>query len=208
MYAEMLEEQRVSNLEKQKRYLKTITNESQRLTRLIDNVLDFSHLTQKKKHYKRTSFSVIDLIQTVLDTQEPRLKEAGMTLVWEAPETLPPLESDSDALKQVLLNLIDNAIKYASTGELLKVIVKNHTSAIEIEVLDKGPGIPAHNREKAFEAFQRLDESLTSDQPGSGIGLSICRSIIKDLGGTLKLTTSAGNGCSFSIQLPKTPTKV
>jgi signal transduction histidine kinase len=205
MYAEILEERRIDDPTKQQRYLSTITNESQRLTRLIDNVLDFSHLSQGRKRYQIAPVQCVDLIQSVLDSQEHRLHAAGMTAIWHAPRTAPALNSDCDALEQVLLNLVDNAIKYASHGKVLEITLKTTTSMVEISVSDQGAGIAARDRKKIFQAFQRLDESLTSNQPGSGLGLSICQGIIKDLGGQLKLTASASNGCCFTILLPLTP---
>jgi len=202
MYAEILEEKRITDPTKQQRYLNTITSESQRLTRLIDNILDFSHLTQGRKHYQFSEVPIIELIQSVIKSQEPRLTRSGMCIEWTAPENASPIESDRDAIEQVLLNLIDNAIKYANTGKLIKIEYIQNPSAVELRISDRGPGIPASDTERIFNTFERLDESLTSDQPGSGLGLSICRGIIQDLGGSLSLNSSLKTGSCFLIKLP------
>ncbi|MGJ8639656.1 MAG: sensor histidine kinase [Opitutaceae bacterium] len=202
MYAEMLEEQRVPEPSKQQRYLKTITMESQRLTRLINNVLDFSHLSQKSKNYHSSDISMVELINDTISSQEPRLLEAGITCQWDPAGAEITAHTDPDAVEQILLNLIDNTIKYASSGKLLKIAIAQTSAHTELSISDNGQGIATRDQAKAFQPFERLDDSLTSNQPGSGLGLSICRSIANDLGGKLELISHKNQGCHFVLKLP------
>ncbi len=200
MYSEMLEEGRVADDEKRHRYLGAITAESQRLTRLVDNVLDFSRLEQGRKKYRREPVDVAVVVDSVLESQGPRLREAEMEVTWQPPAEPVVVDTDRDALGQVLLNLVDNALKYAASGKQLSLAVDRKPGAVQISVADAGPGIPSKDSEKVFKAFQRLDESLTTTQPGSGLGLSICRGLTRDLGGDVYLEP-ANPGCRFVINL-------
>lgn len=202
MYAEMLEEGRLSDEAKRKRYLGTIASESQRLSRLIDNVLDFSRIEQGRKQYQREALDVREVIEGVLLTQGPRLHEAQMVQDWERPEAEATVVTDRDALEQVLLNLIDNGIKYAAQGGRLRVALEPGSGVVRVRVEDAGPGIRKRDRERVFQAFQRLDDNLTAAQPGTGLGLSISRSLLRELGGDLLLEDSEGGGCCFVIVLP------
>lgn len=203
MYAEMLEDQRVANPQRQRSYLSTITAETQRLSRLVDNVLDFSRLEQNQKKYRKEAVNLVALIQTVLDAQAPRLRGAGFAIHWEPPAAI-TVCTDADAIGQVLINLIDNAIKYAACGKFLGVGIRATADSILLTVEDHGAGVPAKDRQRIFKAFERLDERLTAATPGSGLGLSICRGIINDLGGRIELDKSAQAGCRFLISLPNT----
>lgn len=207
MYAEMLAEGRVSAEEKRRTYLETITRESQRLTRLVNNVLDFSRLEQGRKKYQAERLDVVAAVREVLDSQADRLREAGLELAEELPEEPAFARLDRDAFSQCLLNLVDNAIKYAATGGKLVVRLARSggtpaADAWTLAVEDAGPGIPAAHRAKLFEQFQRADESLTAKVAGFGLGLSISRRLLRDQGGELTFEPSAGGGARFVMQLP------
>lgn len=206
MYAEMLEEGRVPDSARQKRYLQTITDESQRLTRLVDNILDFSHLEQGRKRYKPATCDPIHIVESALQSIEPRIRAAEMEVEWSPPETSTPIITDPDAVEQVLLNLLENAVKYAQSGKRIQVQLSQSAQQTCIAITDFGPGIAARDQKKIFRAFQRLDESLTSNQPGSGLGLSISSGIVRDLGGQILLQSSKPSGAVFIIQLPAKPT--
>ncbi len=203
MYAEMLEEGRLGNEEKRQRYLGTIVDESQRLTRLVDNVLDFSRLEQGKKHYRHETVDLGEVIRKILTSQTPRLQQAGMQLEQKLPPAPLTITTDPDALGQVLVNLTDNAIKYAASGKQLRVSCEGEGDTVHIRVDDAGPGIPRQDRERVFQAFQRLDQSLTSNQPGTGLGLAISRNMLRELGGELQLREAPDGGCRFVISLPR-----
>ena len=201
MYAEMLAEGRVATDEKRRGYLETITRESQRLTRLVNNVLDFSRLEQGKKKYQPERLDIAAVAREVLDSQADRLREAGLELTTGFPESPAFAKLDRDAFSQCLLNVVDNAIKYAGGGKLfVRLLWEGELSKLEIE--DSGPGIPAAHREKLFEQFHRADDSLTTKVAGFGLGLSISRRLLRDQGGDLIYEHSERGGAKFVMILP------
>jgi len=203
MYAELISEKRVKDPAKVQNYLNVIVSESQRLTRLVNNVLDFSRLEQGRKKYRTENIDAAQSLRNVLETQSLRLREAGISLETSIPDTPPVIaELDKDALEQAVLNLIDNAIKYADTGKELSVALETSlpAHAFRIKVMDRGPGIPFTQRERIFEKFHRIDDSLTASKPGSGLGLTIARRLIRDMGGDLRFEPRDGGGSCFTME--------
>ena len=202
MYAELLAENRVREEAKRTRYVQVIIDESRRLTRLVNNVLDFSRLEQGKKQYHPESLNLVQMIREILDAQRPRIEQAGMVLQKNVDHSPIFVNMDRDTLEQVVLNLIDNAMKYASTGNELTVCVGAEKSIPTVQILDRGPGIPPCHRHRIFEKFHRVDDSLTATQPGSGLGLSIAQRQMRDLGGDLTYSPRANGGSCFTVCFP------
>ena len=193
--AEMLREGRVKE-EAQARYLEVIVRESERLTRLVDNVLAFGRLERGRRKFNLESRDVNELL-SVAEAQRPRVEAAGLTLmVRSAP--MPVMRTfDLDAVGQVLVNLIDNAVKYAASGKTVEVSVSERG---EITVADRGPGIAAKHRSRIFERFYRCDDSITAKSSGSGLGLSIASRLMAGMGGELVFAPRAGGGAVFTIK--------
>ncbi len=193
--AEMLREGRVKE-EAQARYLEVIVRESERLTRLVDNVLDFGRLERGRRKFNLEARDVNELL-SVAEAQRPRVEAAGLTLmVCSAP--MPVMRTfDLDAVGQVLVNLIDNAVKYAASGKMVEVSVSERG---EITVADRGPGIAAKHRSRIFERFYRCDDSITAKSSGSGLGLSIASRLMAGMGGKLVFAPRAGGGAVFTIK--------
>jgi signal transduction histidine kinase len=204
MYAELLSEERVKDPEKKHRYLNVIVDESRRLTRLVNNVLDFSRLEQGRKRYHFEELDLTEIVNQVLDAQRLRITEAGMELNIDFPNTQHPVRADRDALEQVLLNILDNAVKYGSDGSEVTVSLDLLNGLYESRILDRGPGIPVEHREAIFEKFHRVDNSLTARRPGSGLGLTIALRILLDHGGNLIYEPRESGGSVFVITLPET----
>ena len=204
MYAELLGEKRIVDADKQQNYLKTIIRESQRLTRLVNNVLDFSRLEQGRKEFSREEVDLVALLHQLLDSQLMRIEEAGMQLVRKINVTTVSVESDRDALEQIVLNLVDNAIKYAADGKDLIVELQPEKDQWRMCIKDNGPGIPSAHRQQIFAKFHRVDASLTARQQGSGLGLSIARQLAEGLGGSLSFFPNKGGGSCFELTLPST----
>ncbi|WP_291316784.1 HAMP domain-containing sensor histidine kinase [Desulfuromonas sp.] len=202
MYAEMLGEKRIEDAGRQQSYLRTIIRESQRLTRLVNNVLDFSRLEQGRKAFAKEEIALPSLLHELLDSQQVRLEDAGMQLIREVDAAVAPIESDRDALEQIVLNLVDNAIKYAAEGKSLTVELQQQKGGPVVRFKDDGPGIPAGHRGRIFDKFHRVDASLTARQQGSGLGLSIARQLAEGLGGSLSFCPNTGGGCCFELTLP------
>jgi signal transduction histidine kinase len=221
MFSELLAEGRVADPEKQHSYLQIITAETARLTRLINNVLDFSRLERGEKKYQFQTCDLAGLVVAAAETYRPQLETAGFRLVCGVPPVRVPVRADADALSQVLVNLLSNAEKYcapaasaksepaAAAGPVdaaeinlqltLKTLPLPHA---EIRVLDRGPGVPRGCEEKIFEKFYRVHDSLSSGIQGSGLGLTIARQIARAHGGDIGYEPRAGGGSCFSLRLP------
>ena len=114
-----------------------------------------------------------------------------------------PVIGDRDAIEQIVLNLIDNACKYAAEGgEVTVSVAARPARGAEVRVADRGPGVPAEHRERIFEKFHRVDDALTAEKTGAGLGLSIARQLARGLGGELRYEPRAGAGAEFVLELP------
>ena len=202
MYAELMAEGRVADPAKQRGYLETIVRESQRLTRLVNNVLDFSRLEMNRKKYQVENLPAAAWLEELVDQQRVRAEEAGVRLAFAPVGELGTVRADRDAADQVVLNLLDNALKYAAAGGEVTVEAERAGARLAVRVLDRGPGVPARLGERVFEKFFRADDSLTAHVPGSGLGLSIARRLARDLGGDLVCRARAGGGACFEFTLP------
>jgi two-component system phosphate regulon sensor histidine kinase PhoR len=170
--------------------------------RLIGNALDFSRLEQGEKTYHQQELDLVAELDRLLTTQPPRLGVAGLELSrrWGGDPMI--ITTDADALHQVMLNLIDNACKYAGSGGTLEVELRaGEGSGAQIMVSDRGPGVPLALREKIFEKFHRVDDRLTAEQGGAGLGLGIARQLARGLGGDLICKPRDGGGASFIFKL-------
>lgn len=205
MFAELLKEERIKDPAKKNHYLQVIVAESQRLTRLVNNVLDFGRLEQGHKQYHFRELEITEFLRGVVDTQRLRVQKAGMVLENEIPDDEYRVQTDQDAIEQVLLNLMDNAIKYAAEGRELTVDLKMLDDSLKLMIMDRGPGVPAKHQSRIFEKFHRVDNSLTSRQPGSGLGLSIARSIMREMKGDVFYEPRVGGGSCFVILIPLLP---
>lgn len=201
MYAELLLSKRVKDEKKTQSYLSVIVSESARLTRLINNVLDFGKLEQGKKTYQLTSFEMDRFLNQMIEDHSIRMQNCGLEIITEIKEGNYQVKTDRDAMEQVVLNLLDNALKYAGEGKFIKFILRKETAFILLKICDDGPGIPKAQQEMIFEKFNRVDNSLTSKQPGSGLGLSIARKILRDLEGDLFYESLPGTGSCFTARI-------
>ena len=203
MYGEMLGDGIVKDEGKRKGYLETIISESQRLTRLVNNVLDFGRLERGEKTYNWEEIELGTAVGNILETQRPRLEAAGLELEWADDLEGVVAKLDPDALEQVLLNLLDNQVKYAGEGKQAGVRLDKDGKSVSLEVWDLGPGIPIEQRELIFDTFHRVDDSLTSNKPGCGIGLGIARKLVEDMGGQITCEANEPQGAKFRIVFPQ-----
>ena len=202
MYSEMLLLGRVSEESKRERYLKTVVTECGRLTRLVNNVLDFSRLEQNRRTYRIEEIELSAFVATLIDTHRPRIEAAGLQVTESRSDHLINVCADHDALEQVILNIVDNVIKYAAEGKTLEICAEATQQNALISIMDQGPGIPAAHRKRIFDAFHRVDDSITAGKPGSGLGLSIALRLISGMKGTLQYRPRPGGGSTFEIRLP------
>ncbi|HUR59375.1 MAG TPA: HAMP domain-containing sensor histidine kinase [Opitutaceae bacterium] len=202
LYAELLEQGRVRDAAQGSEYLRTIGRETQRLARLVNNALDFSRLEQGRKKFARENVELGADVGRLLDTQGPRLAECGLQLKRALPAAPLNVTTDRDALEQIVLNLLDNACKYAAIGGEVTVTVRARDGGAEVSVADRGPGVPPEHRERIFEKFHRVDDKLTAEKTGAGLGLSIARQLARGLGGELRHAPRDGGGAEFILELP------
>jgi signal transduction histidine kinase len=206
MFAELLAEKRVPDEERQATYLRIIAAEASRLTRLINNVLDFARLERGAPPGEHRDCDLVDAVRDVGETCGPHLEAAGVTFRLEIEAQPLPIRGDRDALAQIILNLISNAEKYGGNDVLVRVR-RQETSAGAlgcVDVLDRGAGIPAKAVKTIFEPFQRLDDSLSSGIPGSGLGLTLARRMARSHGGDVTYSARAGGGSCFTLSVPLT----
>ena len=205
MFADLLAEGRVTEPEKRNRYLRIISGESERLTRLVNNVLDFSRLERNRKVYEMRECDLHAVVGRIWETESGRLREAGFSVQWEAAPGPYSVVCDADSVSQVLVNLLSNAEKYATRRREIVLHTGMEDGCFVAEVLDRGPGVPAGLEEKIFEAFYRADDSLASGAQGSGLGLTLARRIARDHGGDVTCRARDGGGAIFRFHIPRRP---
>jgi signal transduction histidine kinase len=208
MFAELLAEGRVSDPDKQSSYLTIITAEAARLTRLINNVLDFSRLERGEKKYNFQNCDLVEVVRETCATLRPHLETGGFRFACELPDAPLAVRGDRDALAQVLVNLLSNAEKYADATRDITVrarLCQQPLPHVEVSVLDRGLGVPRGAAEKIFEQFYRAHDSLNSGIQGSGLGLTLARQIARAHGGDVVYEPRDGGGSSFSLRLPCPP---
>ena len=204
MYSELLRDhlERLPQ-EKRERYLKVIADESERLTRLVGNVLDFGRLDEGRKRYHPAPVDLCELVEATGALWKELAAAGNMTVEVRLPDTAMECVIDRDSLMQVLYNLFSNALKYAGEGGKLELtLAAGADGRRTIAVRDYGPGIPAAAAGKIFRKFYRVDNSLTAGVSGFGLGLAIARQLMRDQGGDLLLTRRSP-GAEFLIVLPK-----
>jgi len=194
--AEMLSEGRAKDDAAKNRYLGVITKESERLTRLVDNVLDFGRLEQNRRKYDLADADLREIARDAAESQRSRVEAAGMELAVAIAERPAVRRIDRDAVSQIVVNLVDNAVKYAADGKRIDVVVDENGTVV---VADRGPGVPKRDRERIFERFYRCDDSLAAKSSGSGLGLSIARRLAEGMGGSLVCVARDGGGAEFRL---------
>jgi signal transduction histidine kinase len=207
MFSELLAQDRVTEPARQKSYLTIITAEAARLTRLINNVLDFARIERDEKKYDFRKFDLVTLVRDTVESYRPHLENNGFALTCSLTENPLPVRGDGDALAQVIVNLLSNAEKYSNDRKDIAVEVSRKDgddSNAEIKVTDRGTGVPTGSSEKIFEKFYRAHDSLSSGIQGSGLGLTLARQIARAHGGDLTFEPREGGGSCFIVRLPLT----
>ena len=207
MFGEMVATGRHKGPEVVKEYGGIITRESERLSHLIDNVLDFARLERGKASYHFVEADLGEVLERALDLCRYRLEKEKLKLVTFCDPDLPALRMDENALTLVVLNLVDNAIKYAASGGLVHAGITRTPGGVVLWVRDFGPGIPIDERVRIFDRFYRARNARENNVRGSGIGLSLVKHIAESHGGRVTVEVpmgpeSPGVGTVFSVHLP------
>ena len=207
MYSEMLEKNWIKSEDKLAEYYGNMRQESERLSRLIENVLDFSRIQKGRKRY---TFSVGDINKCVADVVEmmlPYAAQRGFSIKIE-PGQVEQSAFDGDAVTQIIVNLIDNAIKYARDADdkTITVRTKSDDKFVLIEVEDRGPGIPHRQHKKIFEQFYRCGSESTRETAGTGLGLALVKKFAEAHNGFVEITNAKPCGAKFTVALARTQT--
>jgi signal transduction histidine kinase len=185
--------------------LEIISTEAARLSRLLDDILWVSRLDSGRARPYITAVEALPLVEDTVGATRTHLPhELSLELVHDAP--LPAVAADSDKLRQVLVNLIENAVKYSRTGQI-QVRLGSYYGNVRFSVRDEGPGIPLAQQERIFEKFYRLDPHMTKGVGGTGLGLYICRELVEAMSGDIWVESAPGEGSTFSFELPVAKTK-
>jgi signal transduction histidine kinase len=169
------------------------------LSRLIDNVLDFSRIEGGQRTYQRTPTAVEPLIRDTLEAFTYQLGHQGFTVEVEVAPDLPEVALDFDAVGQALGNLIDNAIKYSAEHKVLRIEAAVVNGRLGITVVDRGIGIPREEHARIFDKFYRVGRSETQGRRGSGMGLALARHVAEAHGGEVTVESQPGEGSRFTL---------
>ena len=205
MFAETLRLGRFPDPQVQTEYLDTIVNESERLTRLLNNVLDFSKIEQGNKRYHPTPTSLAEVVHAAAQAMRYPLAQQGFDLCVEVEDDLPPVSVDRDAIEQAILNLLANALKYSGEHRRIDLRLLQQNSEALIRVADQGMGIDPSEQERIFEKFYRASTPENERLSGTGLGLALVDHIAKAHGGRVEVQSALGQGSTFSIHLPLEP---
>ncbi len=205
MFGELLQTGRVESEEKRAQYLQIIVDESDRLGQLIENVLDFARVERGKVAYEMTEGDVTEVVSRAVDACRARADREQSELTCVIPSGIPRVMLDAGSLEIAIINLVDNALKYAKSGRVVLVELRHVGATVELRVSDSGPGIPAEDRKRIFERFERGRTASEQKIRGSGIGLALVKNIAEAHGGRAWVEGNADQGSTFvlSIAAPK-----
>ena len=198
--------------ERQRRYAVTIHQSGSALLAIINDILDFSKMEVGKLQLESSAFSIRDVVEDVVETLAERAHSKGLELLCDIPKQLnAAVLGDAKRLRQVLINLVGNAVKFTERGEVCVAVSCSSndllTAAVSFEVIDTGIGIRAESCATIFESFVQEDASTTRQYGGTGLGLAISKQLVELMGGTIGLSSEPGKGSRFhfSIPLPAAP---
>jgi signal transduction histidine kinase len=202
MFIETLALGRVKDAAQTQEVLKTLARETERLSDLIERVLDWARIESGRKTYHRETLEAQALIDATVAAFRAQRLDANVQVSCELEPNLPALEVDREAITGALLNLMQNAFKYSGEDKRIAVRARSEPHGVAIDVEDNGPGIAPRERKRIFERFYRVDSLLTRQTEGSGLGLSIAQRIVEAHGGKISVKSELGRGSCFTIHLP------
>lgn len=205
-FSEILLEDPKIHLAERKRFLTIITKETERLTRLINQVLDMAKIDSGKAEWHTAELDMCDVIRESVEATNQLYVEQRIRLDIDLPDAVPMVMADRDRVIQVMLNLLSNAVKFCDrTAGHVTVHLRRQDSALRVDVADNGPGVAAADQKLIFEKFRQVGDTLTNKPRGTGLGLPISRQIIEHFGGMLWVESQEGQGSTFSFTLPLNP---
>jgi len=202
MFGETLDSGMVKDEKDRRKFYSIIRKESERLTHLINNVLDFSRMDAGVKEYNFQEDDLVEAVRSSLEAYKYQISDSGFNIENELPGEPVILKIDRDAISQVLLNLLNNAVKYSDEEKYIKVKVWKNSGFAMFSVTDHGVGISKEEMKKIFDKFYRVSTTGTKETRGSGLGLTLAQHIVEAHGGTIKVESEVGNGSIFTVSIP------
>ncbi len=202
LYAETLELGRITTPDKKQQYYRIIRKESERLSALINNILDFSRIEAGRKEYEFRDTDIAELVRNTLDSYRYQIEQQGFAFEENIDPNLPAVPVDREAIARALVNLVNNALKYSCEQKFLGVKLYRENGVVKLEVADHGIGIARRDQSKIFEKFYRAGDPLVHNTKGSGLGLSLVRHITQAHGGDISVESTPGKGSKFILSLP------
>jgi two-component system phosphate regulon sensor histidine kinase PhoR len=202
MFSEILVTGRVKREDTKKEYYNIIHNESDRMSRLINNLLDFASLGQaeKGKYFERTN--IARLVSKELEAYRYEIQKDGFQITVEVDSSVPDTYADPNAITMAFFNLLDNSVKYSGDQRQITVRVEQRNGCVDLSVVDKGFGIPDAEQPKIFEKFYRGSNASVRKVRGSGLGLSITKHVAEMHGGEVLVESRPGKGSTFTLRIP------
>ncbi|HUV14725.1 MAG TPA: HAMP domain-containing sensor histidine kinase [Acidobacteriota bacterium] len=200
--AEMLQNQRVPSEDRRQRYFDVLVEQSERLSLLVGNILDFARMEEGKRNIEYEQVDISNLVQEIVSTTQERVQHEGYEIRLELQEALPTIQADRASLNQAIHNLLDNAVKYSAGKKEVVVRVYSDQEQLVVSVQDFGLGIDPQEIDRVFERFYRGGDQLTRAVRGSGLGLTLVKQIVEAHEGTVRVESEPGKGSTFSIWLP------
>ena len=201
-FSEILLRYDVDDPEKRRKFVTVIQTEAERLTRMIDDLLDLAKIEAGRLDWHPQPLELAQVFARAIGTSQGLFEQGGLKGESELVGFLPPVLADADRLHQVLTNLIANAVKFSPAGGTIRLSGRTAEGQALISVADQGPGIPADQLEQVFERFQQLRDPGKSHPLGTGLGLSISRQIVEQMGGRIWVESELGCGATFAFTVP------
>jgi len=201
-HAETLLMGRADTAETTSEYLRAIVSESERLTRLVESVLDVSRIEQGRKTYRMQSTCLGEVVRSAAKAMEYPLSQLGFTLTISSDNTEPTFPADADALKQAILNLLGNAMKYSGGERRIEMRMGSASREAFVDIVDHGIGIPQEEQARIFEKFHRVQSAETEGIAGTGLGLALALHVVEAHNGRIDVVSTPGRGSTFSVRIP------
>lgn len=202
-FSEILLDGEAATPEERQRFLGIITKESERLTRLIDQILDLAKMEAGRMNWKMDNVDPVFIVEEAIAALDGLIKESNIELIVDLSEDIPEVRADRDQLVQVVINVVSNAIKFCKhPGGVIRVSARGHHNGLLVCISDNGSGILPEHRDFIFEKFHQSRQDSNEMMTGTGLGLTICRQIITFFGGDIRADNNQDDGACISFSIP------